>query len=160
MRRFVAVAMAGLLLLAFAAPTTAGTTLVKVFADQGWTNSGIWVEAGQTYSIQVAGRVDTDGPGKTQPGGPDGSTDAGFTCGEAYDGNSEYWQRVTGPCLVDGAYFAELVVGIRGEASRTDWALGDATEIDAVASGWLFFAVNDFQDTYFDNSGSFTITFP
>ena len=160
MRRLVAVAVAGILLLALAGPASArGAYSVRVFGMAGWTDTFISVASGDVLPISAKGFVQTAPvpaflTHPATPGsGPAGQTWGG-TCADAYPFVDV---SVVGPCGVDEAYFGELVARVGNATFR----VGDAPAIvvPAGVSGELQLAANDFLFTYFDNGGRFTVTF-
>ncbi len=122
---------------------------------------GIPVVGGEALDVRTLGYVQTAKiPVWHVPGvfkgasGPGGQTTVG-TCWDAYVTFSDELKAETGPCLVDDAYFGELV----GRIGGTVFAIGDTTAIDPPASGMLELAVNDLKYTFSDNRGAFNVLF-
>lgn len=141
----------------------AARTPVLVPAAAGWVSSGITVTAGVPVSVTTLGYVQTAFiPQFHVPGvfksanGPAGQTTQP-TCGDVYATWPPELQELTGPCVLDSAYWGELIgkVGVDG----TPFLVGDTTTITPPASGILFFTVGELENTYEDNRGAFTVLF-
>ena len=132
-------------------------------ADAGWISSGVTVAAGVPVSLVTLGYVQTALiPAWHVPGvfksasGPAGQTTQP-TCGEVYATWTPELRAQTGPCVLDSAYWGELIAKV-GE-SGTPFLVGDTTTITPPSSGVLLFTIGELQNTYFDNRGAFTVLF-
>jgi hypothetical protein len=141
--------------------TVAARTPVLVPADVGWVSSGVTVTADVPLDVQTLGYVLTAKipywhvPGLFKSGsGPAGQTTGG-TCGEAYDSLTPAWQATVGACVLDAAYFGELI----GRVDGVVFEIGETTTITPPATGMLYFTVGEFVNTYGDNHGAFTVLF-
>jgi len=61
-----------------------------------------------------------------------------------------------GPCALDDGWFGELIGRVDAGPA---FHVGDTTTITPNATGTLWLAVNDFELTYDDNHGAFTVLF-
>jgi hypothetical protein len=134
---------------------------VEVNAAAGWVETGIWVGAGETVSVAAVGRAFTTlpaastdnayfpplpGSGRQGVSGPDGQP---YIC-------TSY---TAGTCAVEDAPFGELV----GQVGNIGFPVGAGPTFTVPATataGYLRLAVNDFIEWYFDNSGSYLVSFP
>jgi hypothetical protein len=124
------------------AAALAGGGAIQVPADQPWTDSGLQVVAGQTYTITAGGVINyaTGNPGALAT--PDGRADiGGCRPGEAHPQN-------VAPALTCNALIGR--VGPDG----APFAVGRATTIVPSASGELFLGVNDCIGCFGDNAGA------
>lgn len=162
MRRLAAIACAVGLVAVLAAPVIGRTYSVGVPASHGWVGTGIWVQGGEAIPVQASGRVKTIGTAAlirlsgVPPApvyGPAGGTDP---CSAAGLDPAEW-----GDCLVADAPFGALVGMVHGQV----FLIGDSGVIDiptgSFPDGWtqLYLAANDVDHTFFDNDGSFIVTF-
>jgi hypothetical protein len=160
MRKPFAFALAGILALALAAPTVAKPTVVKIDGNAGWVNTGIAVTSGQELSVKTLGYVLTakipyyHSPGEFKSAsGPEGQDAPGqVRCGDVFAPNPP--PAEIGPCALDDAWFGELIGRVDAGPA---FHVGDATTVTAPATGTLWLAVNDFEFTYYDNHGTFTV---
>ncbi|HET7702452.1 MAG TPA: hypothetical protein VFK35_03570 [Candidatus Limnocylindrales bacterium] len=161
MHRTFAAGVAALLLVVSAA-SVAAATAVKVPADTGWVSTGISVTAGQTLDVSSRGYVITAPiPAFLRPGefksasGPAGQATED-TCGVVEAGLPPDVLEITGPCILDEAYFGELI----GRVGGTTFRIGSSATITAPATGVLELGVNDLAFTLADNAGTFIVLFP
>lgn len=160
MHRILAAGTAALFLAATAGAVLAATP-VTVPAGAGWVSTGITVTAGQAIPVSTRGYVitapipDFHRPGEFKSAsGPAGqATEA--TCGVVEAGLSAETLAITGPCILDDAYFGELI----GRVGGTTFRIGSTDSITAPATGVLELAVNDLAFTLGDNAGTFIVLF-
>jgi hypothetical protein len=164
MRRFAATLVLVALFALGLAPAATAATPVLVPGSAGWVSSGVTVTGEVSIGVRTLGYVVTAQiPRFHVPGvfksasGPAGQSTYP-TCGDTYATFSPDLQAQTGPCALDSGYFGELIgrVGVDG----APFVVGDTTTITPPASGILYFAVDDLQNTYGDNLGAFTVLFP
>ena len=131
-------------------PVKARAILVRVPANVEWVDSGIDVEAGETYSFKTKGKAIT-GPLNVFPDAKSGPGGQATLCG--VDGGAVPGQT----CVLFGAPFGALIgkIGIGGPP----FLIGGASSFVFGSSGRLYLAVNDFTGTYFDNHAGFTVIF-
>ncbi len=154
----------GLLALLALGPTTAlaskGSTVVQVPGAAGWVPTGIVVSGGQELPVRTTGFVMTAFPpqffmpgGLISGSGPAGQPWWGYTCGSA----TRPPGSDLGPCAYDDAWFGTLI----GRVGETSFVVGDTSllVIPDGLSGELWLTVNDYANTYGDNSGQFTVIF-
>ncbi len=129
-------AAAGTVYAAPSVPDQGAKHEVYVEADRPWNNTKIWVEEGQTFTIEAFGTVEiSPGAAGTTPNGREGCI-----AGEGW--------------LVPEATCYSLV-------GRT--ADSEPTEIDdfggyyAKETGYIYLGVNDENDVFFDNSGAWRV---
>ncbi len=164
MRRFVALLSALALVAAFTTSSVAaagrGSTVVQVPGTAGWVSTGINVNGGDTLSVRTAGFVMTaQAPlffqrgGMISGSGPAGQPWWGYTCAEA--GLPPGMDL--GPCAYGDAWFGTLI----GRVGETSFVVGDTSllTIPGGLSGELWLTVNDYAESYSDNSGAFTVVF-
>lgn len=136
---------------------------VVVPADAGWVSTGVTVTAGVPIPVTTLGYVQTASiPAFHVPGvfkgasGPEGqSVNTWSSCVEAYNTFEPWLKELTGPCVLDSAYFGELI----GRVGGTVFRIGDTTQIVPPATGMLELTVGEFVNTYDDNRGAFTVIF-
>ncbi|HEY6848463.1 MAG TPA: hypothetical protein VI320_19980 [Terracidiphilus sp.] len=124
-----------------------GGGAIQVPAAQPWTDSGMQVVAGQTYTIASSGLINySTGNTGNNIATPDGRHDiGGCRPGEAHPQN------------VAPALSCVALIGRVGP-DGVPFAVGRATTIVAPASGELFFGVNDCVSCFADNSGAWVAT--
>jgi hypothetical protein len=122
-----------------------GSIATDIRADAGWQSSGVWVEAGRTYSITAAGQVSL-----AQEPKPWISEPAGVSIRYA-----------------SGKPIGRLVAGIQSETPPTGtgegalWKVidvGPAATTTPTVDGTLYFRVNDFWNELADNQGAYRVT--
>ena len=160
MHRILAAGSAALLFAVTAASVSAATA-VTVPAGAGWVSTGIAVTAGQTLTMSSRGYVitapipDFHRPGEFKSAsGPAGQATED-SCGVVEAGLSPEVLAITGPCVLDEAYFGELI----GQVGSTTFRIGSSDSITAPATGVLELAVNDLAFTLQDNAGTFIVLF-
>jgi hypothetical protein len=119
-----------------------GGGAIQVPAAQPWTDAGMQVVAGQTYTIAASGVINYSGGNPGSMASPDGRTDIhGCRRGEVNPQN-------VAPALTCNALIGRI--GPDG----VPFPVGRATTIVAPASGELFLGVNDCVGCFGDNSGA------
>ncbi len=128
----------------------AKTIPIRVWADIEWNESGITLEAGQTYNIKANGLAIT-GPLNEYPEAKSGPA------GQTWNLTCDLYHTPPMDCNLFGAPYGALVgkVGEFGEP----FLIGDASSFIAPEAGLLLLAVNDNIGTHFDNLAGFTILF-
>ena len=131
----------------------ANSNVVSVPGDVEWVSTGIYIDA-STAPVQVnfsaighviTGPANIYGPSKRT--GPDGQP---YTCYDNLESQPQYF------CALSGAPWGMLVgkVGADGDA----FAIGSSNSITVTTSGFLYLTANDYLGTYYDNTGSYTVT--
>jgi hypothetical protein len=160
MRCVVPLAAAAVTAVVTVGAASAAATSVEVNAAAGWVQTSVWVQPGETVSLSAVGRAFTTLPAASTdntyfPPNP-GSGRAGDSgpAGQPYLCTSYF----AGTCAVENAPFGELV-GRVGGVSFSIGAASSFTVPNDAPAGYLELAVNDFNEWYFDNSGSFLVNF-
>lgn len=126
----------------------AGLRSVGVAGNAAWTETGVWVTAGQTVAVRAGGEVLFCAPGVDRPEnrcrvGPDGT----FLFDEA-----EIGRRFPLPAAGAGPAPCYALIGKIGEHGRPFY-VGSRMSLLATETGPLFLGVND--DHHDDNAGRF-----
>jgi hypothetical protein len=118
---------------------------IPVPATQPWTDAGMQVVAGQTYTISGAGVI-RFGPGPSNISTPGGRFDlSGCAPGQPNGGN-----------VASGLPCNGLIARVGPDGAP--FAVSHSMTWVAPTSGELFFGVNDCVNCFYDNSGAFTAT--
>jgi hypothetical protein len=160
MRYVVTLAAAAVTAVVSAGAAGAAAGPVEVNAAAGWVQTSVWVQPGETVALSAVGRAFTTLPAASTdntyfPPNP-GSGRAGGSgpSGQPYLCTSYF----AGTCAVESAPFGQLV----GRVGGVGFSIGAASSLtvpDNAPAGYLELAVNDFNEWYFDNSGSFLVNF-
>ena len=126
---------------------SAKTVVVRVRADVEWVDTGIYVQAGETYTLKTHGIAWTGSPSEW----PDSkSGPGGQTWHDPCSSNVE-----PEPCNLDGAPYGALIGQVNGHA----FLIGDAASFEAPQEGSLWLGVNDDLIYHDDNLAGFTVQF-
>lgn len=110
---------------------------ITVDATKVWTDTGIIVDVGQKLIITSSGKVNTEG------GTPNTDAD-GYAPGICKDSN----------CIAKGEPYGTLIGRIGND---NPFRVGTYLELTPTSKGELHFSVNDNDNYFSDNKGSFTV---
>lgn len=118
---------------------------IQIPAAQPWTDSGVQLVAGQTYTVAASGLINYGGGNPAYTVTPAGSIGPGCMPGQVHTNHlSENL-----PCYA--------LIGKVG-SDGVPFAVGRGTTFVAPASGELLFGVNDCVNCFGDNSGTWSAT--
>jgi hypothetical protein len=160
MRYVVALATAAVTAVVAAGVARAAASPVEVNAAAGWVQTSLWVQPGETVALSAVGRAFTTLPAASTDNTYFPPNPGSGRAGESGPSGQQYLctSYFAGTCAVEGAPFGQLV----GRVGGASFSIGGAaafTVPDNTPAGYLELAVNDFDEWYFDNSGSFLVNF-